>query len=259
MSESPETYRACDPVESAERNVVVPPEARQEIEAVLSAFRQWLLESEQWRFALAAPEELDDAGSAVDLHTLLEELTALKQEVRLEARGGKTARQDLDRAVGEFQQGVEEVQRHAQAMLDPLVRERDRLRDDLADRIDAQQRSWVELLLDVRESLVRGEEASRAAAARLGWRRWFVPKALLAGLLDGYSLALRRIEAALEARGIRPIVCVGQRVDPERMRVVGLVHREDLPEGHVAEVVREGYTCGARIIRCAEVRAVTRA
>jgi len=259
MSEATQPCGASDPAESPGREPVVPPEARQEIEAVLSAFRQWLLEAAQWRRALVLPEEQTDAEATVDLHTLLAEWIALKQEVRLEARVGKTTRQELDRAIGEFQQGVDKVQQQAQGWLDPLVRDRDRLRDDLADQRESQQRSWVELLLDVRDALARGAAAAAQADRRLGWRRWFLPRRLFAGLHEGYALALRRIDAALEAREIRRIECLGHRVDPERMRVVDLVQRDDVPQGQVIEVVREGYVCGARVIRYAEVRAAARA
>lgn len=236
----------------------MPPEARQEIEAALSTFRRWLLESEQWRYALLAPQEAADAAADVDLHTLLAELIALKQEVRLEARGARSARQDLDQAIGQFHEGIERVREQAQRVFDPLVRERDRLRDDLAAQLDAQRRSWIEVLLDIREALCRGEETSRQAAERLGWRRWFLPQGLFDGLHEGYSLGLRRLDAVLEARGVRPIECLGKRVDPERMRVVDLIQRDDLPEGQVVEVVRAGYTCESKVIRYAEVRAVAR-
>ncbi len=236
----------------------MPTEARQEIEAALSTFRQWLLESEQWRYALLAPQEAADAAANVDLHTLLGELTALKQEVRLEARGAKSARQELDQAIGQFHEGIEQVYERTQRVIDPLVRERDRLRDDLAAQLDAQRRSWIEVLLDIREAMARGEETSRQATRRLGWRRWFLPRGLLDGLHEGYSLGLRRLDAVLEARGVRPIECLGKPVDPEAMRVVDLVQRDDLPEGVVAEVVRAGYTCESKVIRYAEVRAVAR-
>ena len=67
---------------------------------------------------------------------------------------------------------------------------------------------------------------------------------------------MRRFDAAMEGHGIRPIECEGQRVDPQRMRVVDVVQRDDLPEGSVVEVVRRGYVSGSRVIRFAEVRAV---
>lgn len=223
---------------------------------MLSAFRQWLLESEQWRTAVVAPFEESDLDQETDLHSLLAEMLALKQEVRLESRGSRATRQELDRAVGEFRQGIDQVQEGTQRLLNPLMRERDRLREDSAARLESQQRAWAENLLDIREALARGEETSRQVVERIGWRRWFLPRGLFGGLLEGYSLALKRLDAALESRDIRPIECLGQKVDPETMRVVDVVRSKHLPAGHVAEVLRRGYTCGSKLIRYAEVRAV---
>ena len=84
----------------------------------------------------------------------------------------------------------------------------------------------------------------------------FLPRDLFGGLLEGYGASLRRVDAALEANGVRPIECAGRPVDPARMHVVGVVHREGGANGEVVEVVRRGYVRGDRVIRHAEVRAV---
>lgn len=217
-------------------------------------FRQWLLESERWRDV--ASEAAPDTGAQVDLHTLLGEWIALKTELNLAARGSKASRERLDQVVDEFRQGVDRVGQEAKQLLDPLVRERDRLRDGVAAKLDATEQQWIAALLDVREALARGSAASRQVHRRLGWRGWFLPRDLFGGLLEGYDSSLRRIDAALESCGIQPIECDGRPVDPERMRVVDVVRRDDLPAGQVIEVVRRGYVRGDRVIRHAEVRAV---
>jgi len=155
MSEAAQPCGASDPAESPGREPVVPPEARQEIEAVLSAFRQ----------------------------------------------------------------GVDKVQQQAQGWLDPLVRDRDRLRDDLADQRESQQRSWVELLLDVRDALARG-----AAAAALGDRQ-YSPQEISAMILralkdradDGPVLELVR-----RARALLPEI-----PSQDRDELTGLINQID--------------------------------
>ncbi len=245
------------PATHVERDAVITPEARQEIEAVLSAFRQWLLESERGRdVSFESPEVALDTVAQVDLHTLLGEWMALKTELNLAARGSKASREQLDQAVDEFRQGVDRVGQEAKQLLDPLVRERDRLRDGVQAKLDATEQKWIAALLDVREALARGVAASRQAHRRLGWRGWFLPRGLFGGLLEGCDSSLRRIDAALESCGIQPIECDGRPVDPELMRVVDVVRRDDLPAGQVVEVIRRGYVRSNRVIRHAEVRAV---
>ena len=244
MSDNHESLGTCRPASPSDS--LVSGDARREIEDVLSAFRQWLLESEQWRDLQAAPvDEARSIEAPVDLHSVLREWIALKQEFHLEAKGSKASREELDR-----------VQQETGRLLEPLVRERDRLRDELAGQRETQERGWVELVLDLREALARGAETTQNSRARLGWRARLLPRNLFGGILEGYALALRRIDAALESRGIRPIESDGRPVDPERMRVVDLIQRDDLPAGHVAETLRRGYVQGKRIIRCAEVQAV---
>ena len=257
MLDNPETDGALELAGTTERRPVIVGQAREEIEAVLSAFRQWLLECEQWREALLAPtDDAAEAAPPVDLYALVGEWTALRQEFRITARGSKAGREQLEQAIGEFQQGLDRVGRESQKILEPLVRDRDRLRDELQSKLDAQERSWIELLLDLREMVARGLQASRDMRAQLGWRRWFLPSGLFGGLLEGHELTLRRFDAALAGRGVQPIAAVDRQVDIEYMKVVDLAFRDDLPDGQVVEIIRQGYTRGGRVIRYAEVRAV---
>ncbi len=128
--------------------------------------------------------------------------------------------------------------------------------DGAAAELDATEQQWIAVLLDVREALARGVQASRQAHQRLGWRGRFLPRDLFGGVLEGYGGSLRRVDAALEANGVQPIECDGRPVDPARMHVVDVVHRNGVAGGEVVEVVRRGYVRGDRVIRHAEVRAV---
>lgn len=224
---------------------------------MLSAFRQWLLAAEAWRVS----EEASRPGPAeepVDLHTLVREWIALKQEFRLASRSEKATRQELTEAVGAFREGLGRVGDELRGALEAMVRESARAREELRARLEAQEREWAELLFDARETVARALDACRQVSQRLGWRAWFLPKAMFAALLEGHDLALRRIDAALESRGIHPIECEGRPADPERMHVVDVVRRDDLSPGQVVEVLRRGYVRDGRVLRYAEVRAAAR-
>lgn len=259
MQEADEACGAAGPAEAAERDDVIPAGARAEIESAISALRMWLVDAERWRTkgteSLASPDP-DVLG--IDVHTIVREWLALKQEVRLQSRGAKSGRDKLEQAVGAFRDGLDDVQQQLQRALDPLISERGRLRDEFQGRWESQQRYWVEAFIEVRDALARGAEASGRAAQPTGWRRWFGLRERLNESTKGYELAIRRIDTVLTGHGIHPIECVGQRVDPQRMRVVEVVDRDDLSEGTVVDVVRPGYFDGSRVIRFAEVRAVAK-
>lgn len=192
----------------------------------------------------------------MDLHSVLREWIALKQELKLEARGSKAARQRLDDAVEAFHGGVDRVADEAKGLLGSVVHERDRLRDEMRTLLESEAQSWAQVLLDVRDMLARAVEASQRAGQRRGWRRWLFKDRALERLYEGQGLALQQLDAMLEGRGIRPIECLNQPVDPHRMRVVDVVQRDDMPPGVVVEVIRRGYMWGSRVIRYAEVQAV---
>lgn len=255
MQESHGAHRTVDAVETAAPEPLIAPDARREIEAALTTFRQWLLDAEVWRDRSATSgEDLPDRES-VDLHSVLREWIALKQELKLEARGSKAARKRLDDAVEAFHGGVDHVAGETKGLLDAVMRERDRLRDEARTLRESEAQSWVAVLLDVRDLIARVAESSQRTCKRRRWRRWFRKAQSADGLHEGYVLALRQVDAALEARGIRPITCERRPVDPHSMRVVDVVQREDVPPGHVVEVIRPGYVWGSRTIRYAEVRA----
>ena len=75
---------------------------------------------------------------------------------------------------------------------------------------------------------------------------------LLAGLADGYTMSLRRVEKALEAAGMLPIPTVGRAFDPELMEAVEVTSGG--PSGTVAEEVRRGYTRNGAVVRFALVK-----
>lgn len=231
-----------------------PPEFRQEIEEVLNALRQWIVEFEEWEEAAGDGGELPE----VDLHSVVSELVALRGEVHLESKGAKASRERMEEAAEAFGSGLEFARREIGVSLTeglvPLVRERDRLRDDLEKAREEPLDRSVEALLDSLEALRRGSRAVEEARRRLGWRRLLLPRGLLGALLEGYRLATGRIERQLSGLGISEIAADGVAFDPVAMRAVETEVREDVSPGCVLEVLRPGYRRGERVVRAAEVR-----
>lgn len=75
---------------------------------------------------------------------------------------------------------------------------------------------------------------------------------LLAGVADGYTMSLRRVEKALEMAGMLAIPTVGRAFDPELMEAVEVVSGG--PSGTVVEEVRRGYTRNGSVVRFALVK-----
>ena len=198
---------------------------------------------EQFRACLDdADDETDDAGEPLDLRTLLAEMAALKNEVRLQARQFKTALEQMQ-ALSEALRG------HNERLLHDLERSR-------ADAVDTKaqaERGLLLGLLELRDRLQAGLDAQAA------WRPSPVQK-LLGGeprfarsLQEGSALTLQRLDELLASYRVRPIAALGQALDPRCMHAVAVESQPQVAEGVVLRELRRGFHQGAELLRAAEV------
>lgn len=72
-------------------------------------------------------------------------------------------------------------------------------------------------------------------------------------VVEGLSLTLQQVDAVLERFGLIPVNPVGERFDPERHQAMTLTETQEVPPGHVAQVVQKGYLLNGRLLRPAMV------
>jgi molecular chaperone GrpE len=257
-------------------------------EDLLSRFREWLAEAsaEAPGDASAGSEALE---SEVGLYRLVEEFTALRQELKLQTKSTRGLQEQTETLLPALRQAIEQLRVAASAPTPPggASRAGDRdspwkagkpLAEALADLDEALKRGRAEIekarsrLVDEPDRALT--EAIDAHLARQSWlRRWWFRgchaqvRAIAAAhgaekrqrffeaLLEGYDLIRLRLRRALETAEIKRIECLGRPVDPERMIVLEVVEDPTRPPGEVIEEVRSGYTWGERVLRYAEVRA----
>ncbi|MDM5146981.1 nucleotide exchange factor GrpE [Candidatus Persebacteraceae bacterium Df01] len=74
------------------------------------------------------------------------------------------------------------------------------------------------------------------------------------GMREGLELTLRKLTAAMDTNGIRPIrPDEGASFDPNLHQSVGFSQNSDLPPQTVATVVQTGYTLNGRVVRAATI------
>ena len=198
---------------------------------------------EEFRTCLEQWEEEDaDQGEPVDLRTLLGEMAALKNEVRLESRQFKSALEEL-KSFGEA------LRTHNER----LARDLDRARAEAAEGQRQAERRLLLGMLDLRDRLQAGADATAArrpsALARLvpGETRF------ARALSEGLTLTLQRLDELLVTYRVRPIEALGQPLDPQRMRAVGVEAAPNAPDGVVLREARRGFYHGGELLRAAEV------
>lgn len=198
---------------------------------------------EQFRACLDSGEdELTDEGAPIDLRTLLAEMAALKNEVRLQARQFKTALEQM--------QALSELLREQNQA---LVRDLERSRSQAADAKAQAERGLLLGLLELRDHL------QAAMNAQMAWRP--APLLRLLGgaqryarsLREGSALTLQRLDELLASHRVRPIAAVGHALDPQCMHAAAIEWAPHATEGVVLRELRRGFYQGTELLRAAEV------
>jgi molecular chaperone GrpE len=182
-----------------------------------------------------------DPGPAPDLFTLLAEVAALKNEVKLESRQVKSA---LD----QFREAFDLV-RQAQTRL--VEAESQRVEAERRARQGAERDLLLELL-DLRDRLQAGYDQARRYHP--GWlHRRARADAFISGMAQGLGMNLKRLDDTLARRGVRPLPVLGLRFDPRTMLAAEAGQDPTLAEGLVLAELRRGFVQGERLLRPAEV------
>ncbi len=198
-------------------------------------FRAYLDESDGADETAGGP----DGASAPDLFTLLAELAALKNEVKLESRQVKSALDDF------------------RALFDTLREANTRLGDEQERRREqerrADQQSQKDLLLELlelRDRLQAGHDQAQRFSPG-----WFGGQAagFVASMAEGMGMNLRRFDETLERRGVRALPALGRSFDPHTMHAAELARNPYRPEGVVVGELRKGFLYQDQLLRPAEV------
>ena len=237
-------------------------------ERALEDFRRWLDELEE------IPPGAQQEPPSCDLHDLFSELAALRQEVRLQNREQSRAGRELANAVARYD-AIDRTPRRRDEELDALERRVSRAAEDRC----------LLSVLDLRDALVRGREAARrlrkagkkagktaakktaakktaakkTAAKKTGRKRALPRKPFrrlqpaIAGVVDGYELALRRCDRTLARFGVHGVPALGLRFDARTMHAVETRRVTDREDGVVVDELVSGFVRDGEVLRLAEV------
>ena len=212
----------------------------------LDDFRRWLDELEE-----IPPAVADQEPPSCDLHDLFAELAALRQEVRLQNREQSRAGRELASAAARYD-AIDRTTRRPDEELAALERRVSRAAEDRC----------LLSVLDLRDALVRGREAARKlrkAGKKAGRKRTRPRKPLrrlqpaIAGVVDGYELALRRCDRTLARFGVHGVPAVGGPFDARTMHAVETRRVADHEDGVVVDEFVSGFVRDGEVLRLAEV------
>ncbi|MEF8699852.1 MAG: nucleotide exchange factor GrpE [Candidatus Accumulibacter sp. UW20] len=195
------------------------------------------------------PAPADEATGAelpaVDLASLLGEMTVLKNELRLQSRQFKNTLDELRRFGNDLREHGERLQRD-------LERARER-----AAAVQRQtERQFLLALIDLRDRLQNGVDAAQRPPASFFARLMPASGRLVESLAEGQRITLQRLDDLLASHAVRPLQVVGEILDPERMRVVGVdrvAASASLQDGTVLREVQRGFFHDGELLRVAQV------
>ena len=204
-------------------------------EQALADFGQWL---DEWT---EDPLEADGEETAeCDLRDLFAEMAALRQETRLQNREQAKAGRELEKATALY----ETVADWAQHREEDLASFEKRVARDAEDRC-------LRSFLAVRDALVRGQAA--AVELHKPPRLFRRPVPGIAGVVQGYELALRRFDRTLAQCGVQLLPAVGHPFDGRTMQAVETRRVAQLADNVVVEEFLSGFTRDGQVLRLAEV------
>ena len=256
----------------------------EDVEGLLDRLRQWL------DAARIEAGGLDQLGTApgpdreqsrpeLGLIDLVEEFTALRHELKLQTKSGRGLLDQVESTTAVLRQAIEQFRsvepKEAQAAwaagkvlaealadldeaLDRGRRTIEKARTRIAEESVAvlvaaleerfRRQSWL------RRRLIGGYHQEVLDAVRSAGQ---VRRELFDSLLEGYGLIQNRLARVLRSEQIERIPGEGHPVDPERMTVLEVVDDPSRPPGTVAKELRRGFTWKGRLLRYAEVQAVS--
>ena len=218
-------------------------------EDILGRFRAWLYEftgNDRVTECDFDDEPNDDYNEAApDLHTLLGEIIALKQETRLQARAAQQAGQT-----------IAELAEALRAELRGQTRALSAAAGDLKAQLPAARREGqmaaILELLNIRGALDQAVQV--LDGLRIPDRPWLrAARAALTEAARSQRLCLDKADDALRRLNIRPAAETGQRFNPLYMRAVIAGVGSGAASGTVTRVLRQGYLKGDDILQTAEV------
>jgi molecular chaperone GrpE len=192
------------------------------------------------------PEELMETIStegATDLYALFAELTALKNEVKIESRQVKSALEEFKTVFVTLQEAQEQ-----------MAAELTQSRKDRSQLSRALLRPLLRELLDLHDRLAAGVFAAGSHRPSFFARLRKRDRRMLKGLRDGQQMTLRRLEALLASHQVRAMEVLGQSFDPSRMHAAETESRPELADGLVTDELRKGFFWDEELLRIPEVK-----
>ncbi len=209
-------------------------------EKSLQDFRLWLSDIPENN------EEISHYNEACDLYTLLSEFSGLRQEIRLQNREQSKSVKTVNSIVDSFQESFRILTQNSKEIKD--------LKTSLAK--DAEKKV-ISNFFDLKDNLLRGLAAVKKTRKNKGI--WGRGKVELDTIIEGYEIAIRKFDRAMDLSGITAVDTKGKKFDPKTMKAVSVrddskkIKDSETKSGYVIHQVSAGFLRNNEVLKYAEV------
>jgi len=227
-------------------------------EAVLADFKTWLADLPD-----TTVNEQETTPESCDLYTLLSEFSALRQEIKIQNREQNKGIKTIETIINSYDKSRQVIKEMTDELYDfkektlLTLKEKDIIMSQALEKRDekiriAAEKQTIIPFLDIRDALIRGLNAVERLSKSKSSFRPAVPRGI-EGITEGYEMAIRRFDRALEQVGVYPVNAKGKPFDPKIMRAVDQHPVHETQKGIVLEEQLSGFIRGKEVIRTAEV------
>jgi len=205
-------------------------------EALLDQFREYLKKAER---------EEKKVAFDLSLSSFYAEITALKNEIRIESRIVKQGLDDFRKIAEQIEQGNRKI--------DILVEKSNT--EEKVPRHPSEQ-PVLPGLLNLYDTVQASLQTLQNSKKAIPWFKRLIAcdNETLQSVSKGQKMILERILELLEECGAVPLDTVGCRFDPHTMRAVGTDSLAEFGEGVVSSESRTGFMLHGEILRLADVK-----
>jgi len=238
---------------------------------LLRRLEAWLRTSES-----EATPTRDEGEPAVGLYPLYETLASQRHELKLLTKSGRQTQELLAKSIEETSAAVALLHREHRDQPDIERKAVKPFITSLVEMDESLERAAAAVrIMQERLAYLSGPAVERSATAYCGrfsfWERFWKHKTIrdFTGWIireqqaetermfepfrEGFEMLRRRMNDVLKKHAIRRLDPCGEPLNPETMRVIAVVESQNVPSGHVVDVVRPGYLWRGKPIRFADV------
>ena len=191
--------------------------------------------------------EQEDYDQQTDLYALFVEMSALKNEVKTQARQFKTAMDD-------FREVFHSLKEH-QAWLEDELEKKEKQHQQISQKIS---RRFLLDLISLRDRILLSLNSLNDYQPGSIEKLFGTKQSFKQSVIEGQTITLKHIDRQLKQHRVRLIQTENQTMNPRLMKVVALGNQPELENGVILEEIRAGFILhlkgNKQLLRPAEVK-----